>query len=244
MKTHQELTSVQYLIVFCAEYPLTMSEHHPVNQRTDEHPVERETTLCCEQFMPTASSSNGANYKDGQVTELARRMGSRLSLIDICEGGTPLCAAAYKGHVEMTRWLVKVGANVNLGHAETRATPLYVAAQEGHTEVVRFLVQSGADVNLCRTDTEATPLYMAAQEGHLDIVQILVDAVTGVNHNDSGDSENAVLCEGSLRDQPEVSPTTTGTGVHASPMSDGKSSATKETVHSLLGAAVLFAPEA
>ena len=53
--------------------------------------------------------------------------------------------AAVGGHVEVIRFLLGAGADVNLAN-NSGATPLMMAAVGGHVEVLCLLLEAGADV--------------------------------------------------------------------------------------------------
>lgn len=84
-----------------------------------------------------------------------------------------LVEASYYGHLEVVKFLVENGANVNnivkgyLGM--NRDTALVSASANGHLEVVKYLVENGANINNGRNALE-----VAAEEGHLAVVQYLV----------------------------------------------------------------------
>ena len=55
-----------------------------------------------------------------------------------------MCLAANKGHLDVVRYLVEVGADKD--HAQNQgATPSYIAAENGQLDVVHHLVEVGAD---------------------------------------------------------------------------------------------------
>ncbi|MEM2790511.1 MAG: ankyrin repeat domain-containing protein, partial [Thermofilaceae archaeon] len=59
--------------------------------------------------------------------------------------------AVFRGHLEVARFLVENGADVNARNIDGM-TPLHLAVFRGHLEVARFLVEKGADVNAERSD--------------------------------------------------------------------------------------------
>src|SRR4051794_29022695 len=80
--------------------------------------------------------------------------------------------AAAEGHLEVVRWLLDQGAEVNHvvgGH--TRCYALTHAARDGHLEVVRLLVERGADVNACWAGM--TPLSHALNAGQDEVAAYL-----------------------------------------------------------------------
>jgi ankyrin repeat protein len=63
-------------------------------------------------------------------------------------GDNPLMAACLRGHFDVVRLLLEVGAKVNVqcGHAGT--TPLMAVAYTGYADVARLLVKSSANLQL------------------------------------------------------------------------------------------------
>jgi len=89
--------------------------------------------------------------------------------------GFPLIAlAAVFGHLEITRYLASLGADV-----DTPATngsgynALTGAVASGHTEVVEWLLENSANPNY-RYGAGYSPLLTAAANGHLEILKLLV----------------------------------------------------------------------
>ena len=56
---------------------------------------------------------------------------------------TALTLACCGGFLEVADFLIKAGADLELG----ASTPLMEASQEGHLELVRYLLEAGARVN-------------------------------------------------------------------------------------------------
>lgn len=61
-------------------------------------------------------------------------------------GDTPLHWAAVLNNVELARFLIGKGADVNVRQAKYLVTPLHAAARRGHSDMCRLLLDSGADV--------------------------------------------------------------------------------------------------
>lgn len=63
------------------------------------------------------------------------------------DGWTALHYAASKGYLDISRFLLSNGADVN-SKSPNETTPLMMASRYGHIEVVRLLLSSGADLAL------------------------------------------------------------------------------------------------
>lgn len=87
-------------------------------------------------------------------------------------GLTPLQFAASAGNVEMIRFLVKRGANVNYGAKTGGQTALLSAIYGAHPEAVEALIELKADVN-AKTKDGDTPLKAAMKGDQEDMVKIL-----------------------------------------------------------------------
>jgi ankyrin repeat protein len=102
---------------------------------------------------------------------------------------TPLVYAAYWGNIDIVRYLVSCGANVN-PHPNDRWrplmwTPLMYAAKHGDHDMVRYLVDNGANVNTCSLRDQVlyrlSPWMHAIKLGSIDILKFLVDNGANVN---------------------------------------------------------------
>ena len=62
--------------------------------------------------------------------------------------GTWLHDAASHGKLEIVRWLVSQGVDINAYNEANERTPLCDAAAEGHTEIVKHLIEAGASLDV------------------------------------------------------------------------------------------------
>lgn len=88
----------------------------------------------------------------------------------------PLAAAVSRGNLEMVKYLISLGAEVNL--PKGFMPPLNQAVLSGHTEIVKCLIEKGANVNQ-KYDWSA--LIEAARNDRVEIVKILIKAGADVN---------------------------------------------------------------
>lgn len=97
-------------------------------------------------------------------------------------GQTALMYAAESGQMEVVKYLVSRGADVN---AKTKllglGTALIYAASANRYEVVEYLIENGADVN-ATTQNEETALFWAAGGGHVEAVKVLLDRGASTEH--------------------------------------------------------------
>ena len=130
-----------------------------------------------------------------------------------CRGSYPLHIAAYIGHLDVVKALVRNGVDVNVEDINGQ-TPLHRAAQKGHDKVVsflldqkdkrgrtlthilankgdvegvKFLVKKGADVNVEDINGQ-TPLHRAAQKGHDEVVAFLLEKKAAVDGRSTSNS--------------------------------------------------------
>jgi ankyrin repeat protein len=103
------------------------------------------------------------------------------------DGFTRLHVAAQEGDVELGRYLLQCGANIEItSKAKVGGnTALHLAARNGHKDFVKFLLHSGENVNsVSSTGSGVTPLHEAAYDGHLDVAKLLIERSATVDAKD------------------------------------------------------------
>lgn len=85
---------------------------------------------------------------------------------------TPLHWACRGVHLEVARYLIEAGADINAKDANI-ITPLHSVASRGHRDATQLLLDSGAIVDSPDYE-EHTALHYAAREGHSEVVALLL----------------------------------------------------------------------
>lgn len=119
-------------------------------------------------------------------------------------GTTPLEVAAFEGNIEICKFLIEKGANVN-NVSNEGVTPLFQAIDQSEShEVVKLLLENGADPNLmCGTEgQQGFPLDQACLRGQIEIVKELIKHGAKVNAVDEYDC--SALATAVAREKPEI----------------------------------------
>ena len=96
---------------------------------------------------------------------------------------TALSLAAYTGHFEVVRMLLKHNADTN-ARDSSGWTPLHIATFCGRVDIVRLLLNHGADPKAGDKNHHQTSLHKASSEGHLDVVHPLLEHGADVEAKD------------------------------------------------------------
>jgi len=90
------------------------------------------------------------------------------------DGFQPLGLACFFGHVEIVRFLLESGAEVNTpSRNDLKVTPLNSAAAGRHYEIAMLLLERDANPNI-RQEGDFVPLHSAAMNGQIEMVKILL----------------------------------------------------------------------
>jgi len=112
----------------------------------------------------------------GDLKEVMRLVQEDPGVVDSTEvyyGVKALHFASMNGHVEVVRYLLDQGADINANGCNGQ-TPLYVACREGRLGVVELLMSRGADPTITYVTYRWTPLMVAACHDHVAVVGYLL----------------------------------------------------------------------
>lgn len=101
--------------------------------------------------------------------------------------GTPLCAAAFGGHISVMEILLEAGANTD---ESVNGSALWYAASRGHSQIVEKLLAIGVTLGI-RSSSRNALKEASFWWFRKDIIQILLDSV-------QGSPEEIAACEDAL----------------------------------------------
>ncbi|NP_001191021.1 ankyrin repeat and KH domain-containing protein 1 [Xenopus tropicalis] len=151
---------------------LLLAQGANINAQTEETQETALTLACCGGFS--------------EVSDFLIKAGADIEL----GCSTPLMEAAQEGHLELVKYLLAAGANVQATTA-TGDTALTYACENGHTDVADVLLQSGSDLEH-ESEGGRTPLMKAARAGHLCTVQFLTSKGADINRATANNDHTVV----------------------------------------------------
>jgi|GEM_PF-5919218 ankyrin repeat protein len=133
-------------------------------------------------FEPIRSSYFAACYSNN-FEDIKYHVETRKIDIDtvLLEGRTGLHLAILANRLDITRYFVEKGANINKGD-NSGYTPLHLAVAKLNLEMVKLLVEKGADINNQNTAQGYSPLHLAASDDRAaSILEYLIAKGGNVN---------------------------------------------------------------
>ena len=110
---------------------------------------------------------------DIKLVELLLEHGADIEATMFTSNDTPLMTSVFRGSKDITKYLIKQGAKVNVQNVY-KVTPLYVATFRGYEEIVQMLISNGANTNEKCTSSRRTPLHLALYIPRMNIVEELL----------------------------------------------------------------------
>ncbi len=117
------------------------------------------------------------------------------------DGTTALLWAAHNGDYELTRRLLRAGADPDAAN-DYGATPLLEAATTGDADVIEALLDAGAEADKANPEG-MTPLMAVARTGNVEAAKMLVEAGADVNAREQWADQTALIWA-AAQGQPEM----------------------------------------
>jgi ankyrin repeat protein len=113
--------------------------------------------------------------KDGDLERLKALIGDDKAALELMTVfGTWLHVAAAHGQLEIAKYLVSIGADVNRNGGILGGGPLNEAASKGDLEIVKFLLSCGAKLDV--SEPNWNPLFGAIYGGHTAVARFLIES--------------------------------------------------------------------
>ena len=143
-----------------------------------------------ENYLPFVNLLNGNDISKHELNGMLYQMVIQGSLkgvkyfqqkgVNIHSGDDwALKLASKNGQLEVVKYLVSEGADINNNHP-WHGHALGLAAKKGHLEVVKYLIEKGANIH---ADNDLA-LQWASGNGHLDVVKYLVESGADIHADD------------------------------------------------------------
>ena len=142
---------------------------------SDEEVKEREKQGKIEKFKEWMDD-NEIRYKEDNK-------GNLIDVIDLEKkdkyGYTPLLITSYHNYIELAKFLISKGANVNNVN-DYGDTSLHYTSYYNNIELAKLLIDKGANVNI-NNNTGDTPLIIASRNNYIELAKLLIDNEADVN---------------------------------------------------------------
>ena len=147
-------------------------KHHQINEMLTI--IKKEPKILNE-ITPFGSWLHiAATYGHLDIIELLINMGIDINKRGGVLGGSPINIASSKGYVEMARYLLTCGAEMDV--SEPERNPLFAAIYGGHKEIVQLLLDNGIDYTVRYTGEHMTDMdayEFAVERGQLEIAELI-----------------------------------------------------------------------
>ncbi|WP_099190469.1 ankyrin repeat domain-containing protein [Tepidibacter mesophilus] len=100
--------------------------------------------------------------------------------------GTWLHVASAQGHLEIVKYLVETGFDVNSQGGTFSTNALERASTKGHYDIVEYLLNQNIEIDTSEPDRN--PLFAAIYGGHKEIVKLLIGAGIDISIRYTGDN--------------------------------------------------------
>lgn len=140
--------------------------------------MKLKSTFCMLIMMSIVNLASGQNIfnaiANGNLESVRKILENDPALLESKQENemTPLMFAASQGKIDIVRYLIENGADINYIKSDGPSSLLF-AAMFRHEDVVRLLVENGAEVN--SGNGQDAPIFKAIEYGTKEIAEYLVE---------------------------------------------------------------------
>lgn len=115
-----------------------------------------------------------SSIKQGDIEKVRELISTNEKMLNyMTPFGTWLHVAAAHNKIEIVKYFVNCGIDVNIKDDGFNKTAIEPAAANGHKGVVKYLLDCGAELDVSEPDRN--PLFATIYGGYKDIVELLVE---------------------------------------------------------------------
>lgn len=123
------------------------------------------------------------SYRETALTKALYKKDTELAQLLLKHGAdvdeySPLAGAAYRGEINIIKFLLANGANVN---GDKYNSALWYALKSEHYDVANLLIKYGSDVNLLDGQGRSVLWKVVLNKGGLDVIKLLIENGADVN---------------------------------------------------------------
>ncbi len=112
--------------------------------------------------------------KDGNLLMTKRLLSCNEDLLHVeTPFGSWLHMASRRGHLDIVKYLVEQGVNINNIGGVGECNSLKESAIGGHLEILKYLIEKGGKLDI--STAVRNPIFGAIYNGHLEVVKYLVE---------------------------------------------------------------------
>jgi ankyrin repeat protein len=100
------------------------------------------------------------------------------------DGNTLLTFCILRLNTSLTKYLIKIGADINIPSSNNKNTPLHCAIFRGNLKIIKLLLDKNVDINTPNNEN-MTPLYYSILYDKFNIAEYLINSNAELNIQDS-----------------------------------------------------------
>lgn len=125
--------------------------------------------------------------KLGDINEVQQLIDDNKETLNIMTAfGTWLHVASKQGQLEIVKFLVSKGIDIDAKGGTFDASALKLAALAGHLAIVSYLIEIGAELDVSLA--QRNPLFGAIYGGHKEVVEFLVESGIDISIHYTGEN--------------------------------------------------------